>query len=59
MTRITDMNHDDASEIATRSHEIHIAPRSEFGLTYTNIHFIVTQMHHKKSEAVQVSPDST
>ena len=53
------MNHDDACEIATRSHEIHIAPRSEFGLTYSNKHFIVIQMHHKTSETVQVSPDST
>ena len=32
MTR-THMNHDDACEIATRSHEIDCAPRSEFGLT--------------------------
>ena len=55
----THMNHDDACEIATRSHEIHIARRSEFGLTHSNIHFIVIQMHHKTSETVQVSLDST
>ena len=47
MTR-THMNHYD---------EIH-APMSEFGLTHTNMHFIVIQMHHETSKTVQVSPES-